>query len=162
MGLYIIGCGNLDRGDDAAGLLLARRLRALGFERNGVEIVEEPGDILGLIDTWPRYKQILIVDASAPNGRPGNIRLWNAGVEPLPEEFFHCSSHALGVREAVELARTLNCLPQSLSIFCIEGKQFAHGAPISLEVERAVEVVCHLIQGICGTLQVLPEQASPE
>ena len=28
----VIGCGNADRGDDAAGLLVARRLLALGVE----------------------------------------------------------------------------------------------------------------------------------
>ena len=159
MSLCIIGCGNLDRGDDAAGLLVARRLRNLGFERTGAEIVEKTGDILGLIDCWPRYEQVVLVDASAPNNAPGTILVWNASVERLPEELFHCSSHALGVREAVELARTMNYLPQRLSIVCIEGKQFTLGAPRSPEVERAVESVCHLIQGgIYGASQVLPRQ----
>lgn len=159
MSLCIIGCGNLDRGDDAAGLLVARRLRNLGFERTGAEIVEQTGDILGLIDTWPRYEQVVIVDASAPNDVPGKIRVWNPSIEPLPKDSFHCSSHALGVREAVELARTMNCLPQRLSIVCIEGKQFTLGAPLSPEVERAVELVCQLIQGVIyGSSQMLPKQ----
>jgi len=42
--LRIIGCGNLDRGDDAAGLLVARRLRALG-----VEAAEHSGEGLTLL-----------------------------------------------------------------------------------------------------------------
>ena len=32
LALRIIGCGSFDRGDDAAGLLVARRLQALGVE----------------------------------------------------------------------------------------------------------------------------------
>jgi hydrogenase maturation protease len=54
---------------------------------------------------------------------------------------FCCSTHAFGVRQAVELARVLNRLPQMLLICGIEGKQFSFGAPLSPEVERSVESV---------------------
>ena len=47
MDLRIIGCGSFDRGDDAAGLLVARRLQALG-----VETAEQSGESVsdGLLD----------------------------------------------------------------------------------------------------------------
>ncbi len=43
--MMIIGCGNSDRSDDAAGLLVARRLRELGIDAR-----ELSGDMLGLLD----------------------------------------------------------------------------------------------------------------
>jgi len=139
--LRIIGCGNSDRGDDAAGLLVARRLRMLGVEAPGVEILERSGESLSLMECWNGFEDVILVDATAPSGSPGQVRVWNAHATRLPEDAFPCSTHAFGVREAVELARTLNSLPPMLLIYGIEGKQFFWGAPLSPEVERAVVYV---------------------
>ena len=136
MDLRIIGCGTLDRGDDAAGLLVARRLQALG-----VETVEQSGESVSLMDCWTGFKQVILVDATAPGGRPGHTSVWNAHAGKLPKEFFACSTHAFGVREAVELARAMDRLPENLSIYGIEGKQFSIGSPLSAEVEHAVGAV---------------------
>ena len=141
MALRIIGCGNFDRGDDAAGLLVVRRLHALGAETLGIEIMEQSGESFSLMDCWLGCEHVILVDAIAPRGTPGQVRVWNAQADRLPEDVFPCSTHAFGVREAVELARTMNRLPQSLMIYGIEGKQFFLGAPLSPEVEHAVESV---------------------
>ncbi len=141
MALRIIGCGNFDRGDDAAGLLVARHLRALGAETEGVEIMEQSGDTFSLMDSWIGCEHVILADATAPGGTPGKIRVWNAHAGRLPEEVCPCSTHAFGVREAIELARVMNRLPQTLLIYGIEGKQFSLGAPLSPEVDRAVRSV---------------------
>ena len=141
MALRIIGCGNFDRGDDAAGLLVARCLQAFAIEARGVEIMEQSGDSFTLMDCWLGCEDVILVDTTAPSGAPGQIRVWNAHADKLPEDVFPCSTHAFGVREAVELARVLNCLPQTLLIYGIEGKQFSFGTPLSPEVERSVESV---------------------
>ena len=142
MALLIIGCGNFDRGDDAAGLLVVRRLRALveniGVEIAGLEIMEQSGESFSLMDCWSGFEHVILVDGTAPSGTPGQVRVWNAHAGRLPEEVFPCSTHAFGVREAVELARAMNRLPQTLLICGIEGKQFSLGAPLSPEVEHAV------------------------
>jgi hydrogenase maturation protease len=136
--LRIIGCGNLDRGDDAAGVLVARRLHALGVEPLGVEILEQSGESFSLMDCWIGFEYVILVDATAPSGTAGQIRVWNVHADAWPEDVFPCSTHAFGVREAVELARALNRLPQTLLIYGIEGKQFSFGTPLSPEVDRAV------------------------
>ena len=141
LALRIIGCGNFDRGDDAAGVLVARRLQTLGVGTLGVEITEQSGDSFSLMDCWLGSEHVILVDATAPRGTPGQIRDWNAHANTLPENVFPCSTHAFGVREAVELARTVNRLPQTLLIYGIEGRQFSFGAPLSPEVERSVESV---------------------
>jgi hydrogenase maturation protease len=136
--LLIIGCGNFDRGDDAAGLLVARRLHALGADALGVEIISHSGETFSLMNCWTGYERVVLIDATAPTGTPGQVQVWSAHAGRLPEDTFPCSTHAFGVREAVELARVTNCLPQALLIYGIEGKQFCLGAPPSLEVQRAV------------------------
>ena len=145
MALRIIGCGNFDRGDDGAGLLVARRLHALGVETLGVEITEQSGESFSLMDCWTGPEHIILVDATAPSGKPGQVRVWDAHADRLPEDVFPSSTHAFGVREAVELARAMNRLPQTLVIYGIEGKQFFLGAPPSQEVERAVVSVAEQI-----------------
>jgi len=139
LALCIIGCGNIDRGDDAAGLLVVRRLRAIGAEAFGVEVAEQSGGNLSLMDCWRGSEHVILVDATAPSGTPGQVRVWNSDTNPWPKDVFHCSTHAFGVNETVELARVLNRLPQTLLIYGIEGKQFSFGAPLSPEVERSVE-----------------------
>ena len=162
MTLRIIGCGNIDRGDDAAGVLVARRLHALGvetlgveapgFEIPGLEIIEQSGESFSLMDNWMGSERVILVDATAPSGTPGQIRAWNAHVDRLPEDVFSCSTHAFGVREAVELARVMTRLPQTLLVYGIEGKQFSFGAPLSPEVERAVESVAQQLLELARTM----------
>ena len=152
MALRIIGCGNFDRGDDAAGVLVARRLHALGVETLGVETVEQSGESFSLMDCWVGFEHVILVDATAPSGTPGQIWVWNAHADRLPEDVFPCSTHAFGVREAVELARAMNRLPQTLLIYGIEGKQFSLGAPLSLEVERAVGSVAQQLLELARTM----------
>jgi hydrogenase maturation protease len=139
--LRVIGCGNLDRGDDAAGVLVARRLQTLVVKIPRIEIIEHTGDSLSLMDCWVGYGHVIVVDATPPSGEPGRVQVWNAHGDRLPEDVFPCSTHAFGVRDAVELARAMNRLPREMLIYGIEGKQFSLGAPLSREVERSVESV---------------------
>jgi len=145
MPVRIIGCGNHDRGDDAAGLLVARRLRTLGVEAHTIQVIERSGESFSLMDGWTGVEEVIVVDATVPRGSPGLVRVWNAHADTLPEDFSRCSTHAFGVREAVELARAMNHLPQTLLIYGIEGKQFCQGAPISSEVDCAVAFVAECL-----------------
>jgi len=157
--LRIIGCGNFDRGDDAAGLLVVRRLHALGVETLGIEIMERSGESFSLMDCWLGVEHVILVDATAPRGTPGQVQVWDTHSDRLPEDVFPCSTHAFGVREAVELARALNRLPPTLLIYGIEGKRFFLGAPPSPEVERAVVCVAEgLLIQVSDSLVQLPQR----
>jgi hydrogenase maturation protease len=136
----IIGCGNLDRGDDAAGVLVARRLRTLGIEAE-----EQSGESVALMDSWQGFETVIVVDALCSDHAPGEIKIWDASASPLPKAALQCSTHAFGLYEAVELARTLGRLPDKLLIYGIEGKQFAPGAKPSAEVKKGVELVAQQI-----------------
>jgi hydrogenase maturation protease len=142
----IIGCGNLDRGDDAAGVRVARRLRKLGIEAD-----EQSGESFSLMDSWQGFETVVVVDAVCSGGAAGEVRIWDASTRPLPQAEFQCSTHGFGLYEAVELARSLDRLPDKLLIYGIEGKQFVPGAPPSAKVEKAVELVAHQIAELMQT-----------
>jgi hydrogenase maturation protease len=133
----VIGVGNEWRGDDAAGLLVVRRLRALA--PGGTRVVEEQGEPVTLIDEWSGSEEAIVVDAVSSGAACGTIHRLAATDRRLPAELFRGSTHAFGVAEAVELARALNRLPRRLVVLGIEGGRFAAGAGLSPQVERAIE-----------------------
>src|SRR5262245_34161106 len=121
-GPLIIGYGNPDRGDDAAGLLVVRRLRELGIEAR-----ELSGDALTLEEACRDADTVLLTDSVVAGSRSVKVTVWDAAARPLVGDSFRCSTHAFGVAGAVELARTLGWLPTHLQIYGIEGKRFEIG-----------------------------------
>ncbi|MBK7926186.1 MAG: hydrogenase maturation protease [Bryobacterales bacterium] len=136
----VIGCGNLHRGDDAAGLLAARRLHELGVASAGCS-----GEALSLMDGWAGAESVILIDAVVSGQPPGTITVWDPLAAPLPRECFMGSTHAFGVAEAIELARVLRRLPPQLTLYGIEGARFDQGSPPSPEVLMAVERVAQEI-----------------
>jgi Ni,Fe-hydrogenase maturation factor len=59
----LIGIGNADHGDDAAGLAVARRVTAAA--PGGVTVTELSGDQLGLLDAWEGQSEVWAADAAA-------------------------------------------------------------------------------------------------
>ncbi|MCS6951723.1 MAG: hydrogenase maturation protease [Bryobacterales bacterium] len=146
----VIGCGAEGRGDDVAGLLVARRLRALG-----VEAIEHRGDALALLESWNEAgaeREVVLVDAVVTGAPVGTVTVWDARSVPVLGDFFRCSTHAFGVAEAVELARRLDRLPPRMRIYGIEGERFGRGQEPSQPVLEAVErVVWDLASSVvCG------------
>jgi hydrogenase maturation protease len=132
----VIGFGNEWRGDDGVGLEVARRLggRVLG------------GEPIALVDLLDGEDEVVLVDAVYSGAEPGTVFRLEAGAEPLPSQLFGASStHALGLAEAVELARSLGRLPQRVVVYGIEGADFGFGkglsAPVAAAAGRLVEEV---------------------
>jgi hydrogenase maturation protease len=140
---FVAGIGNPDRGDDGFGPAVAQRLRARVVP--GVEIVERRGDLLDLIEDWSGFPFAVIVDAMASIGDPGRIHRVDLTDNPLPIGFAPRSSHAFGVAETVELARSLGGLPERLIAYLVEGEQFEQGASLSPMVAHTVEEVSEQI-----------------
>lgn len=139
----VIGLGNPDRGDDAVGLHVARRVAALGIA--GVAVVEAGGDALAVLDHWAGAAQVVLVDAASPLTEPGRVHRLDPSLGPLPRELALGSTHAFGLADAVELARTLGRLPARMVIFAIEAAQCDHGAALSPAVAAAVAPVARRI-----------------
>jgi hydrogenase maturation protease len=142
--VVVIGVGNAYRGDDAVGLAVAERLRAR--VREGVEVVECEQEPTRLLDAWQDADVALVVDAAASGAAPGTVHRFDASDAPLPTQVFRSSTHAFGVGDAVELARTLGRLPRRIVVYGIEGASFAAGAPLSAAVESAVGSVVQALE----------------
>jgi hydrogenase maturation protease len=141
----VVGIGNEWRRDDAAGLVVARRLRA--GAPSGLRVLEREGEPTALIDLWSDTAEAIVVDAVSSGAPPGTIHRLDAAGGPLPAELFTGSTHALGLAEAVELARSLGRLPRRLHVYGIEGESFTVGTRLSPAVERAVEGLAAELEG---------------
>ena len=120
----VIGIGNEWRSDDAAGLVVARRLAALA---PALRVAEREGEPVDLIDTWADQDEVILVDAVESGARPGTIHRIDAVGSSLADGPPRASTHALSVAEAIELGRVLGRLPRRLLVFGIEGRSFAAG-----------------------------------
>ena len=138
--MKIIGCGNADCGDDAAGVLVARRLREWGLDAR---------EATSLLDAWEPGDEVVVVDAMMSGREIGAIATWDGDDVPS-ERTFRVSSHGLGLIEAIRLARVLDRSPARLRVYAIEGRRFAVGSDVSPEVMRAVEAVSAAIAGEAG------------
>jgi hydrogenase maturation protease len=135
----VVGIGNAYRGDDAAGLAVAERIRAAAPPC--VEVVEQEGEPVSLIDAWGHARVVYLVDAVSSGGEPGSVYRFDATAQPLGGRFSHRGTHAFGVAETVELARALGRLPHRVICYGIEGGSFAAGTGLSPQARSAVGVV---------------------
>jgi hydrogenase maturation protease len=132
----VIGIGNSMRGDDAAGVAVADRLRPR--VPAGVEVVacdEEPSR---LMEAWEGADSVVLVDTVSSGATPGTLHRFDAGEEPVPARAFRSSTHAIGIAETIELARALGRLPRRVRIYGVEAGGFETGASLTPEVEAAV------------------------
>lgn len=149
MGVTIIGIGNPDRGDDAAGRLVAARLK--DRVPGGVIVIELDGEMAALVDRLESSDRAILIDAALSGGEPGTIHRFDVVNEPMPASFGGFSTHGFGLAQAIELARTLGTLPARCTVFAIEAQSFDHGAPLSPAVTAAVEAVAaRVLAEACG------------
>lgn len=137
--LLIIGIGNEYRCDDGAGLIVARRLRSKLSDE--FEVQELSGEGVELMEAWRDAGSVILIDAVQSGAAAGSIHRIDAHAQPLPQSFFHYSSHSFGLAEAIEMARALNRLPRRLIVYGIEGNSFEAGIGLSEEVKRAIVAI---------------------
>ena len=138
MRAVVIGIGNRDRGDDGAGLEVARRLRALAPA--GVSVCEL-GYSLAMVEAWAGAPLAIVVDAACSGAPAGTVTRFEAHERPLPARWLEDSTHAFGVGQTIELARALGALPPRTVVYAIEGARFEPGEGLSVPVAAAVDRV---------------------
>jgi hydrogenase maturation protease len=143
--LLVIGIGHEARGDDAVGLVVARKLKKMQLP--GLAVAEAQGDGAALLARWDGAPAVVLVDAASSGAAPGTVHRFEAHKGPLPRQVLRpTSSHALSAAAAVELARALGKLPPRLIVYGIEGKTFAPGAALSQEtLIAAAEVLSRVL-----------------
>jgi hydrogenase maturation protease len=136
--VLVIGLGNDLRADDGAGVAVARRLRQ-GPLPDEVEVREEQGEPIGLLDRWPGRDAVLIVDTMRSGAPPGTIRRLDVTHRTLPRAAQETgSTHAIALGDAIELARALDRLPPHVVVHAVEGRRFQIGRELSAEVRAVI------------------------
>ena len=144
----VIGLGNALRGDDAVGLVVARRVREL---LPGADVLEPSGEPTGLLDALgDGVEHVVLVDAvalgrAAGHRPPSRCQRGRAGRSSATS-----STHALGLAEAIELGRALGRLPARLLVYGVEGRSFELGARLSPAVARAADALVVELSGRYG------------
>ena len=140
--ILVLGLGNDILGDDAVGLLAARRLRALLPET--VDVVESGGGGLDLLDALEGYDRALLLDAILTGKHPpGTILEFSA------EDFKKDdppSPHYAGLPTVIQLAESLGI--RFPTIFQI----------VAIEVENPYEVLEGLSQSVETALPAIVER----
>jgi hydrogenase maturation protease len=106
-----------------------------------VEVREESGEGVALMERWKGYRSVVLVDAVSSGGKPGTIHRFDAHLRSIPAKFFHSSTHSFGLAEAVELARAIGELPPRLVVYGIEAKRFEAGLGLAEEIGIAAAAV---------------------
>lgn len=152
--MLVVGVGNDLRGDDGIGPAVARRVREA---RAGARVAVLLGDAADLVELMRNEKEVVIVDAVACAGEVGRIHRvdasggWEGPRQP------EGSTHALGVAEALELARALGCLPPRVTVFGIEGTRFGIGQEPSPEVRASEDLA---VAAVLGEMDRAPFEAA--
>ncbi len=146
--IKVIGVGNAWRGDDAAGLMIARRLRQENLPQ--VEIAESPGTGGSILEAWKDAARVIVVDDVVAGGAPGAIYRFDAHDPAATFPVFRSpSTHGWGVAEALALGGLFQELPPVLIIYGIEGEIFTLGEELSPAVAAALpEAVRRIAQEI--------------
>lgn len=135
--IAVLGLGSEEWGDDAAGILVARRLGRRLRSPENILVIEAgtmPENFSGLLRKFsPDF--ILMIDAIQAGSKPANIR-W---IDLKDLDGISAFTHGLPLTlQAGYLRDELGC---ELGLIGIDGASFNFGEPVSLPVRRAVDNV---------------------
>jgi hydrogenase maturation protease len=136
----IIGCGNLLRGDDGVGPILIRRLWELGVPE-GIVLVDGGTAGMDVAFKMRGAERVIIVDASRSGAEPGALyQVPGEELATLPPPS-GMNLHAFRWDHSLAFARWLlkDDYPQDITVYLIEGTDFAPGSPLSPAVAMSME-----------------------
>jgi len=140
--ILIVGVGNLYRGDDAIGILMARYFRK--FFKDSVKIIGVDATFEDLICDWKNFDVVILIDAIMGDDA-GKIYRFEYGIDKIPAVLKFYSTHSFGVAEYIELAEALGTLPKKLIIYGIVGNKFDIGDSISHRVKLSCKNLVGLV-----------------
>lgn len=146
--IRIIGVGNSDRGDDAAGPMTIAALRDQAACASLDVVSGEPG---GLVAAWSGANAAVVVDA-AKGGPVGRIHRLESDDPAIAAESAPVSSHGAGLAQALALSEAIGATPPRLAIYLVSGARFGLGDPVSVEVAAAIPALAERIRAEIAAL----------
>lgn len=99
------------------------------------------GEPIARLDAWAGATEVMVIDAVSSGAPAGTVRPLDAAAKPRPATVARGSTHALGLAETIELARTIDRLPPQLMVYGIEEEDFRAGDELSAPARAAVVAV---------------------
>jgi hydrogenase maturation protease len=138
----VIGLGNADRADDAAGILV---VRALAGRVCPQVVLLEDGDPLSILEQWEKFDAAILVDAVRTGSPVGTVQVFDGRRLPPTVRAGLVTTHGFCVRDVIGVGEALGNLPEIVRVVGIEAAEFTPGAPLSPEVEGAVAVAAEAV-----------------
>ncbi|MEM9800965.1 MAG: hydrogenase maturation protease [Planctomycetota bacterium] len=151
--VVVIGCGNLLRGDDAAGPILIRLLWERGANEHA-RLVDGGTAGMDVAFQMRGAEKVVLVDACTTGAEPGTLyRVPGDEIADVPPPT-EIHSHAFRWDHALSFARWLlkDQFPAEIEVWLIEIASDEHGADLSAPVERTVD---RLAQTLTDDLRAL-------
>jgi hydrogenase maturation protease len=142
----VIGCGNLLRGDDAAGPVLVRRMWERGLP-DGVRCADGGTGGMDVAFQMRGVPHVILVDACASGSEPGTLfEVPGREVENLPP-LTGINLHAFRWDHAIAFGRWLlkDEYPEDVTAYLIEGERYEIGEALSPRVDAAVDRLVDLL-----------------
>ncbi|KZL50976.1 hydrogenase maturation protease [Nodularia spumigena CENA596] len=142
--LTIIGCGNLNRSDDAVGVIIAQRLQQYLAENPHPNVRVYDCGTAGMEVMFKARgsKTLIIVDASSTNSEAGAIfKVPGKELEALPEPSYNL--HDFRWDNALAAGRKIfaNEFPQDVTVYLIEAANLDLGLELSPIVKHSANLV---------------------
>lgn len=144
--VLVIGCGNILRGDDAAGPILVRRLWERGLPP-GVLCADGGTGGMDVAFQMRGVPEVILIDACRSESEPGSLfELPGDEVAELPP-LTGINLHAFRWDHAIAFGRWLlkDEYPAKVTAYLIEGARFEVGEPLSPAVDAAVDRLADLL-----------------
>lgn len=149
--VVIVGCGNLLRGDDAAGPILVRKLADRDLP-SGIRLIDGGTAGMDVAFAMRGARRAIVIDASALGVAPGTIHRV-PGEELVDLTPPQGNLHSFRWDQALGFAQWLlkEDYPEEVTVWLIEGQSFTVGEALTPAVENAVDRVVDLIVAELGT-----------
>ncbi len=147
--LTVIGCGNLNRCDDAVGVMIAQKLQEIFKDKklNNLHIYDCGTAGMEVMFQARGSTKLIIIDACSTESEPGTIyKVPGEELEELPEASY--SLHDFRWDNALAAGRKIfkEDFPNDVTVYLIEAENLGLGLEISLSLKESVTKVIESIQ----------------
>ncbi len=151
--LTIIGCGSLNRNDDAVGVIIAQRLQQYlaTYPHPHVKVYDCGTAGMEVMFKARGSKHLIIIDASSTNSEPGAVfKVPGKELEALPEPSYNL--HDFRWDNAIAAGKKIfkDEFPLVVTVYLIEAANLDFGWKLSHAVKHSADVVFEQIKAIVG------------
>jgi len=151
--LTIIGCGNLNRNDDAVGVIIAQRLQQYlaTYPHPHVKVYDCGTAGMEVMFKARGSKHLIVIDASSTNSEPGAVfQVPGKELEALPEPSYNL--HDFRWDNAIAAGRKIfkDDFPEIVSVYLIEAANLDFGWELTQAVKHSADIVFEQIKVIIG------------